>query len=463
MTEKLNDLFGRQMKPMMRIHKRRILIAVLSTVVMMGMAQHRTQVLDRDIRTLRMRYMVEALEPSGSVSRPYLVLPESGVIDGSEAENTLEISFDELSHDVHQYSYRVLHCNMDWTESDINSYEYVEGFTTTDVIDYEHSGNTQQEYTHYWLNFPNDDMQLTKSGNYVLQIYEDGDKEQVVAEVCFSVVEPLVDIEAKVRANTAIELNGRYQQLDIDVNTRSLNLHNPSEVKMVVRQNNRWDNQVVLEKPTFVEPHRLRYINQKALIFEGGNEYRHFDTYSTYYAGYHVDMVRYKQGSYHALLEVDEVRGTKANGAGREGTPYLTEMDANGQWLVNCEKTDYVDTDAEYMWVHFVLPMREPVVDGQVFMGGDLFYNQYSSDNLMWYDGENGCYRTSLYLKQGGYDYMYFVLNTHNRLTRPIDAMDVSMLPLEGSHWQTDNEYTVWVYHRPFGERYDQLVGYKVL
>ena len=29
----------------------------------------------------------------------------------------------------------------------------------------------------------------------------------------------------------------------------------------------------------------------------------------------------------------------------------------------------------------------------------------------------------------------------------------------EGSHWQTDNEYTVWVYYRPFGARYDRLVG----
>ena len=107
---------------------KRRLILLLLLVSMVGYAQHRTQVMDSDIRTLRMRYMIEALEPSGTVNRPYLVLPESGVIDGSEAENTLEISFDEMSHDVHQYSYRVLHCNRDWTESDISSYEYVDGF-----------------------------------------------------------------------------------------------------------------------------------------------------------------------------------------------------------------------------------------------------------------------------------------------------------------------------------------------
>lgn len=432
---------------------KRRLILLLFMVPMAGYAQHKTQVLDTDIRTLRMRYMIEALAPSGTVSRPYLILPENGVIDGSEAENTLEISFDEMSHDVHQYSYRVVHCNRDWTESDISSYEYVDGFTTADIVEYEHSMNTQQAYTHYSFAFPNEDMQLKASGNYALQIYEDGDQENVVAEVCFRIVEPMVSMDANVRGNTDMEFNGRYQQLDIDVNIRSLNLQNPNEIKIVVEQNGRRDNQVVLSRPTFVEPNRLRYVNQKALIFEGGNEYRHFDIYSAYYAGYHVDRVEYVQGEYHALLDIDEVRGTKNKNAGREGLPYVTEMDANGQWLVNCEKTDYVDTEAEYMWVHFVLPVDQYVMDGQVFVGGEAFGNQLSAQNRMEYNADQKYYYLYAYLKQGGYDYMYYVWGQNG----------VTSLPIEGSHWQTQNEYSICVYYTPFGGRCDRLVGYKVL
>ena len=432
---------------------KRRLILLLFMVSMAGYAQHKTQVLDTDIRTLRMRYMIEALDPSGTVSRPYLILPENGVINGSEAENTLEISFDEMSHDVHQYSYRVVHCNRDWTESHISSYEYVDGFTTADIVEYEHSMNTQQAYTHYSFAFPNEDMQLKASGNYALQIYEDGDQENVVAEVCFRIVEPMVSMDANVRGNTDMEFNGRYQQLDIDVNIRSLNLQNPNEIKIVVEQNGRRDNQVVLSRPTFVEPNRLRYVNQKALIFEGGNEYRHFDIYSAYYAGYHVDRVEYAQGEYHALLDIDEVRGTKNKNAGREGLPYVTEMDANGQWLVNCEKTDYVDTEAEYMWVHFVLPVDQYVMDGQVFVGGEAFGNQLSAQNRMEYNADQKYYYLYAYLKQGGYDYMYYVLGQNG----------VTSLPIEGSHWQTQNEYSICVYYTPFGGRCDRLVGYKVL
>ena len=416
-------------------------------------AQYHTQILDSNIRTLRMRYVMEASEPSGNLSRPYLVLPESGVIDGSEEDNTLEISFDELSHDIKQYTYCVLHCDRNWNVSQINSYEYLDGFTTNDIVDYELSNNTQQEYTHYWLEFPNADMQLKASGNYVLQIYLDGDQEQVVAEVCFQVVEPIAEINVNLRHNTDIELSGRYQQLDIDVNTSQLALHDVQNVALVVTQNGRLDNRVVVDKPTFVEPNRLRYTNQKILIFEGGNEFRRFDTYSTYYAGYHVDRILYQQGDYHAILDEDMVRGTMAVGAGREGLGYLSDVDANGQWVVNCEKTDYPDVDAEYMWVHFTLPVKQPLMNMQVFVGGDLFYNTFTMANMMQYDAENKCYYLYAYIKQGGYNYMYYILGANE---------NTNLLPIEGSHWQTRNEYAIDVYFRPFGARYDRLVGKKI-
>ena len=443
----------------------RVLYTILFLILIssVGFAQYRTQAINPNIRTLRVRTMSEAMDPNGSVQRPYLVLSESGVVDGSEDSNTLEISFDELSHNAKLYSYRVLHCSHDWKISEISSYEYIDGFTTADVIDYELSVNTQQKYTHYWFAFPNADMQLKISGNYVLQVYEDGDQENVVAQVCFQVVEPVVGIEAKVRANTDIELNGRYQQLDIDVQTAALNVRDAQNVKVVVTQNGRRDNQVTLDKPTFVEPKRLRYTNQKALIFEGGNEFRRFDAYSTYYAGYHVDMVDYAQGEYHVLLDIDEIRGTMAKGASKEGMVYLSEPDVNGQWVVNCEKTDYPDVEAEYMWVHFCLPVQLPLMDANVFVGGDLFYNQYTAENLMRYDAKRKCYLARAYVKQGGYNYMYYAVRVWERLQTRDSRVEVTTLPLEGSHWQTENEYGISVYYRPFGGRFDRLVGYKVL
>ena len=210
-------------------------------------AQTHTRVYKERVRTLR-------------VPREVLLLEEPA---------PLQISFDEMSHDVHMYTYtvRMLH-------SDLMSNEYLEGFTTCDIVNYEHSINTSREYTHYWFEFPNDEMRLTKSGEYRLTIYEDGNPDNRVAEVDFCVVEPLVKITANIRANTDIEFNGRFQQLDVDVNTAALDVRDPKELRIVVTQNNRTDNAVELNQPTFIEPTRQRYINNKALIFEGGNEYQ---------------------------------------------------------------------------------------------------------------------------------------------------------------------------------------------
>lgn len=415
-------------------------------------AQYRTKILDPQIRTLRVQYAT-----ADKVERPFLVLTD-GVVDGQDYANTLEISFDEMSHDVHHYTYTLLHLDHDGRESHLSSGEYVHGFTTQDITDYEHSLNTQRSYTHYRFQFPNDDMQLTASGNYALKIYEDGDTEKVVAWVCFSVVEPIAGISATIRPNTDIELSGRYQQVDIEVNTSALTVNSPDEFKVVVRQNGRLDNQVVLTQPTYMERNRFRYQNQKALIFEGGNEYRHLDAYSVYFAGTGIEQVRYDNRDYHALLFADELRGTGAVYAGdvvtdKCGTPYMHEYDVDGQYRVNAERTDDSDTEAEYMWVHWTLPRQEPWFDGVIYVGGDLFLNQLGTANRMQYDNENRCYYLTALVKQGGYDYQYWFVPK---------GQNVTLQRTEGSHWQTENEYTVYVYYRPFGSRADRLVGVMV-
>ena len=384
-------------------------------------AQTHVRVYNENIRTLR-------------VTREVLVLDE---------QEPMHISFDEMSHDVHMYTYSV-----QMTNSDLLSSEYLQGFTTRDIMDYAHSINTSREYTHYWFEFPNEDMRLTKSGSYRLTIYEDGDTDKKVAEVDFCVVEPLVQIDASVRASTDIEFNGRYQQIDVDLTMSDERLAmsgKPEEFRIVVTQNNRLDNAVRVEKPTFVEPHRLRYINNKALIFEGGNEYHHFDAFSCFYAGTGIDRVVHELGDYHALLMPNEVT---------EGQ-YIHEFDSNGRYVVNAERTSDSDTEAEYMWVHWTLPVEKPFFDGSLYVTGDVFNNTLDLHNRMQYDNDAKCYWLTSLVKQGGYDYQYvFVPKSQEKTTTQ---------RVDGSYWQTENEYTIYVWWRPFGSRYDRLVGMKTI
>lgn len=392
---------------------------------------YQTGITKENVASLRIKYA-----DSDLLERPILTLGE---------DQPLEISFDELSHNTHQYTYTVRHLNADWRESGLNSSEYLKGFTTQDITDYDYSLNTQQLYTHYRFIFPNEDMQLTKSGNYVIQIYEDGDTEKTIGYVCFSVAEQEAGINATVRSNTDIELAGRYQQLDIDVNTSHLRLTNPTqEIQVVVTQNNRTDNSVRLTQPTFIENNRLRYINNKQLIFEGGNEYHHFDINSAYILGNGVNHIEFDRNYYHAFLFDDVWDPT---------LPYTTESDADGQYVINAERTEDDDYEADYMWVHFFVPRDNPYFDGSVYVIGDVSFNQLSAANRLQYDNEHKAYCLSLYLKQGAYDYQYLFV--------PKGKKQGTLQRTEGSYWQTGNEYTIYVYYRPFGSRGDRLVGVK--
>jgi hypothetical protein len=44
----------------------------------------------------------------------------------------------------------------------------------------------------------------------------------------------------------------------------------------------------------------------------------------------------------------------------------------------------------------------------------------------------------------------------------PYDNNVVDISEIEGSHYQTKNEYLVLFYHRGQGDRYDRLVGHQV-
>ena len=414
--------------------KRIGLILVVLSLWMGVCAQTHTHVFNEQIRTLR-------------VERRVLELAD-GIVDGSDPENTLHISFDEMSHDVHFYTYSV-----QMLGSELLSGEYLKGFTTRDITEYEHSINTSREYTHYWFEFPNEDMAITKSGNYRLTVYEDGNTENRVAEVDFCVVEPIVKIASKVRSHTDIEFNGRYQQVDIDVDLQDAAInYQPSEFRVVVTQNNRQDNAVVLTQPTFMEPKRLRYINNKALIFEGGNEYHHFDAFSCFYAGYGIDRVYHEMGDYHVSLFPTEI--TKGQ--------YIHEFDSDGRFVVNAERTADSDTEAEYMWVYWTLPADKPWFDGALYIGGELFHNELNLRNRMQYDAEARCYWLTALVKQGGYDYQYWFVEKNPQPSAANPQPKTTTQRVDGSYWQTENEYAVYLYWRPFGERYDRLIGVQI-
>ena len=88
-----------------------------------------------------------------------------------------------------------------------------------------------------------------------------------------------------------------------------------------------------------------------------------------------------------------------------------------------------------------------------VYLNGDLTYNQFAPQYKMKYNEIDKAYEIVVPLKQGSYNYQYMFVSD--------DGSKTSLSPTEGNFHQTENEYTIYVYHRPVGGRYDKLVGFK--
>lgn len=353
----------------------------------------------------------------------------------------VEISFDDLQHNYVRYTYVVKHCDANWEESDIYEGDYLDGINGMDRIDnYVQSMNTEMEYNHYSFRLPNKNTRLKLSGNYKVNIMEDGDDEPV-AEVCFSILEPRVGVDIEVTSNTDIDTYSTHQQLSFTINFPTYEINNPTtDIHPVILQNHRWDTRITDVMPTTIKTTQMQYTHNRKLIFDAGNEFRRFEILNKYTPTMRVDSMRYEKPYYHAYLMSDVVR-----------TNYLFDKDQDGRFVIR--NNDNIDNDSEsdYFITHFTLK-TPPLAGGDVYLNGDLTENSYFETYKMEYNPIDHQYELTLPLKQGSYNYQYVVKNDDDRGNAG---------PAEGNFYQTENEYDVYVYHRAVGERYDRLVGFQ--
>lgn len=356
-------------------------------------------------------------------------------------EDAITISFDDMTHEYHRYAYRIEHCEADWTTSDaLFTSDYCEGFNDGNTIeDVKNSTNTNILYTHYRLKIPNERCNIKMSGNYRVTIYDDNTSEEV-ATACFMVVDQRVGLQLEATTNTDIDTNGAHQQIEMKINYAGLKVNNPrQEIKTVVMQNGRWDNAVINAEPQYIMADGLQWTHNKQLIFNGGNEYRKFETLDVSHATMGLESVKWDGKDYHAYVWTDEPRNS-----------YVYDEDANGAFYVR--NSDNIENDyiSEYVYVHFAL--KTPPTDNDIYINGVWTNDQFLPKYRMIYNPQNGLYENVLLLKQGYYSYNYLVKNG-----------DGSFSPLqsEGNFCYTENKYQCMVYYKAAGDRTDTLVGYR--
>lgn len=361
----------------------------------------------------------------------------------------LFLAFDDFSNDVKNYRYTVVHCDHDWKASEINSFEYIQGFEEVDISNYQFSRNTSFDYVHYETVFPNDDIQITKSGNYVIVVYDETlEKENIAFIWQFRIYDPLVSVGMKVEQSRLSVYRNSHQEIKVMVNARDLNLVNPeSTVFMEVQQNGRKDNIIKGLKPRLFLNNILHYDNDDEILFQGGNEFRGFDIRSFRVNAERVHHVEFDQNTGNHIYLFQDIN--------RRRKPYVNDDDLNGRKAIATEKRYDPQTEGDYGWVHFELPYHVPLPNSKVYIIGGV--NDWDLDfkSEMTYDFHKKAYVDSLFLKQGYYNYLYGVLEKGKK------SADLNFF--EGSHQVTKNEYKVFIYYREPGTIYDQLIGYDKL
>lgn len=380
---------------------------------------------------------VQAFRDGFELSNPIMELNE---------DMTLVFKFDDLSEGVKDYYYTVIHCDADWNESFISQEEYIDGFLENPVDDYGLSFNTTFEYVNYRIEIPNDNLKFKLSGNYALVVYEDQDKEKIVLSRRFHIYENAVRIEGTVRRATLDAFKGTNHEVDFKIHHPNLPILNPrEEVKVVVMQNNRWDNAIRNLKPLYIRERVLDYDYNRENVFPAGNEFRYFDNRTNRMNGENVIATDFHRPYYHKTLQTDEVRANKR---------FFSYPEMNGMYVVESQDQEVrdFDTECDYTFVHFTLPIEAPLLGGSVNVFGGLTNWNANKGNEMTYNFDRGQYELTLLLKQGYYNYMYVYV--------PQGATVADHTNIEGSFWETNNDYQIMVYYRDLAGRYDRLVGY---
>lgn len=360
----------------------------------------------------------------------------------------LVLRFDDLQANTENLSYTLVHCDAYWRPSDLLPGQYLSGAMSDLVPVGRQSYNTLQPFIHYEITFPNTMMRMERSGNYVVKVFRDGDENDVVLVRRFLVHEQLADIEAQVLASRQVDQRDVAQQLDLKVVTSRLNVQDPfGEIHVTVLQNMRWDDARSGLRPRYVRGSELLYDMPEQALFMGGNEYRNFDLKDLRQPTQRVARVEpgLGAGPYHAWL-FPESRRTIRN--------YNNQADLNGRYLVRNDMVDGDPLGADYVHVHFTLPMETPLMD-EVYIYGGLSDFQCQEAFRMSWSAEAQGYTAEVLLKQGFTDFSFVTL------ARNATVPDITAI--EGSHYQTENDYLVLVYFTDHQRRCDRLVGMRFL
>ena len=354
------------------------------------------------------------------------------------------LSFDDLNAGFQEYNYKIEHYNADWTPSGIFQSEFLDGYSSDYIRDYRNSFNTYQNYTHYRLIIPNQNARLKLAGNYVIKVYTKDENNPVLTRR-FALYDDQ-KVVVGIQAERGIGTGNLNQRLNATASSGQVNLtETPDGATLFIMKNGNWEDHLSIKRPSFVRNSQLTYRDQNHL-FEGNSEYLWFDTKNINVPAMSTERIFQDESLYHTVLRPDFQKWNLG---------YFDEPDVNGAFYirnVNLSDQNLSGSQADYTWVHFALDEFDDAGGTKEIYVVGAFNDWQLSPEYRLKKSENNYWEVAVLLKQGYYNYQYAVYDQSTQTT--------SYSNVNGSFWQTENLYQALFYYRPWGVRYDVLMGY---
>lgn len=360
------------------------------------------------------------------------------------SNDQLELNFDDLDGNIKSYYYSFQLCDYNWKPVDISPFMYIKGFTQQRIATNRYSSIALTKYTHYQAILPDRNTAITMSGNYLLKVFLDGDTSKLAFTKRFYVLDQKAAIAAKVVQPFTPQFFNTHQKIQFNANITGVNTFSAAQqVKVVILQNNRWDNAIKNIVPSFVRGSLLEYSNENSCIFPGGKEWRWLDLRSFRLQSDRVDSASYKKSATEIFVKPD---------IDRSGVKYIYYRDLNGMFLVETYESINPYWQGDFATVHFTLvtPDAMPYPDKDIYLAAQFTDFAFNNNTKMVFNETRGVYEATAFLKQGFYNYTYIAVDKNN----PKIKTD-----LEGNYWETENSYTILMYYKSFTDRADQLIG----
>ena len=359
----------------------------------------------------------------------------------------LELHFDDTDANVKSYSYTYQLCTADWQPALMSQLDYIKGYSQQRINTYRMSSIAYTKYTHYMAILPENSCAPKRAGNYLVKVFLNGDTSKLAFTRRLLVLSEQATIAAQIQRPFNGQFFSTHQKVNFIINTSKLNIVNAmQQVKVYILQNNRWDNAVHNIKPTFIRTKDIEYNTEQDCLFPAGKEWRWLDLRSFRLQSDRVGRAEYGKTFTNIMVVPDKDRSAQG---------YVFFKDNNGKFFNETAESINPFWEADYATVNFsfVPPGNIPFSDKDVYLFGELSNYGMDESARMKFNEASGNYETSLFLKQGYYDYSYIT-------TKQNDPKTVASFQFtEGNYWEAENNYTILVYFQGLGDRADQLVG----